>query len=107
MASKPKRPTIRAQIESAKAPKGSVLEKLIRANQDFEFLHPEEFEDDYPVPLWLRVAYRKEHPELEFPSKNPGAAYPEVLTQIYQRMIADPNEPWDAKPPGSAPGAKT
>lgn len=94
MASKRKRPTIRDQIESAKAPKGSALEKLIRANQDFDLLHPDEFEDDYPIPLWLRVAYRKQHPELELPSKNPGAAYPEVLTQIYQRMIANPNEPW-------------
>jgi hypothetical protein len=107
MPSKPKRPTIQDQIESANAPKGSALEKLIRANQDFELLHQEEFEDDYPIPLWLRVAYRKQHGELEFPSKNPGAAYPEVLTQIYQRMIANPNEPWEGKPTESAPGAET
>ena len=94
MASKPKRPTIRAQIESAKAPKGSALEKLIRANQDFELLHPEEFEDDYPIPLWLRVAWRKQHPDVQLPAKNPGAAYPEVLSQAYQRMVANPNDAW-------------
>jgi hypothetical protein len=101
MASKPKRPTISAQIESAKAPKGSALEKLIRANQDFELLHPEEFEDDYPIPLWLRVAWRKQHPDVQLPAKNAGAAYPEVLSQVYQRMVANPNEPWGQ---GVAPG---
>lgn len=94
MASKPKRPTIRAQIESAKAPKGSALEKLIRANQDFELLQPEEFEDDYSIPLWLRVAWRKQNPDVPLPLKNPGAAYPEVLSQAYRRMVANPDEPW-------------
>jgi hypothetical protein len=94
MAGKPKRPTIRAQIESAKAPKGSALEKLIRANQQFELLQPEEFEDDYSVPLWLRVAWRKAHPDVPLPPKNPGAAYPEVLSQAYRRMVANPHEPW-------------
>jgi hypothetical protein len=100
MASKPKRPTIQAQIESAKAPKGSALEKMIRANQDFELLHPDEFEDDYPIPLWLRVAWRKQHPEIQLPAKNPGAAYPEVLSQAYRRMVSNPNEAWgpDAAP---------
>jgi hypothetical protein len=92
--SKPKTPTVEEQIESAKAPKGSALEKLIRANQEFELLHPDEFEDDYPVPLWLRVAWRKEHPEVQMPAENPGAAYPEVLSQAYRRMVADPDGDW-------------
>lgn len=84
--------TIEEQIESANAPKGSALETMIRENQNFDLLHPDEFNDDYPVPLWLRVAYRKQHPELQFPSKNPGGAYPEVLSQIHHRMLANPNE---------------
>jgi hypothetical protein len=91
---KSKPPTIEDQIGSAKAPKGSALEKLIRANQDFELLQPEEFEDDYPVPLWLRVAWRKQHPEVQMPAKNPGAAYPEVLSQLYRRMVANPDDAW-------------
>jgi len=103
MAGKPKPPTIKDQIESAKAPKGSALEKLIRANQDFEFLHPEEFADEYPVPLWLRVAWRKQHPEVQLPAKNPGAAYPEVLSQAYRRMVANPNDAWG---PNAAPTRK-
>lgn len=100
MAEKPKPPTIKAQIDSAKAPKGSALEKLIRANQDFELLHSEELDDEYPIPLWLRVAWRKQHPEVELPAKNPGAAYPEVLSQAYRRMVANPNDAWG---PGAAP----
>ena len=102
MAGKPKPPTIKAQIESAKAPKGSALEKLIRDNQDFDVLHPDEIEDDYPIPLWLRVAWRKQHPEVQMPAKNPGAAYPEVLSQVHRRMVANPNDAWgpDAAPPG-------
>ena len=100
MAGKPKPPTIKAQVESAKAPKGSSLEKVIRANQDFELLHPEEFEDEFPIPLWLRVAWRKQHPEVQLPEKNPGAAYPEVLSQVYRRMVANPDDAWvaDAAP---------
>jgi hypothetical protein len=94
MAGKPKPPTLKHQIESAEAPKGSALEKLIRANQDFDLLHPDEFEDEYPVPLWLRVAWRKQHPDVELPAKNPGAAYPEVLSQAYRRMVANPNDAW-------------
>jgi hypothetical protein len=100
---KPKAPTIAAQIEEAKAPTGSALEKLIRANQDFDLLHPDEFEDEYPVPLWLRVAWRKQHPEVQMPAKNPGAAYPEVLSQVYRRMVASPRDAWG---PGATQGAE-
>jgi hypothetical protein len=89
-----KRPTLKYQIEQTGAPSGSALEKMIRDNQDFNLLATEELEDDYPIPLWLRVAYRKQHPEIPFPSKNPGAAYPEGLYQVYKRMVANPNEPW-------------
>jgi len=96
--SKPKTPTVEEQIKHAEAPEGSALEKLIRANQDFELLHPDEFEDDFPIPLWLRVVWRKEHPDVEMPAQNPGAAYPEVLSQAYRRMVANPN---DTGKPGS------
>ena len=102
MARKPKSPTVEEQIKRAKAPKGSALEKLIRANQDFELLHPDEFDDEYPIPLWLRVAWRKQNPDVELPAENPGAAYPEVLSQVHRRMVASPNDAWgsDAAAPG-------
>jgi hypothetical protein len=92
-----KRPTVNDQIRQTGAPSGSELEKMIRENQDFDLLAPEELDDAYPIPLWLRVAYRKQHPEIVFPAKNPGGAYPEVLSQVYRRMVANPNEPWGGK----------
>ena len=88
------RPTVEDQVREARAPAGSPLEKLIQANQDFDLLAPEELGDDYSIPLWLRVFYRKQHPEIEFPRKNPGAAYPEILSQYYSRMVAQPYEHW-------------
>lgn len=97
-----KRPTLTDQIKDARAPSGSVLEKMIRENQDFELLATEELDDNYRVPLWLRVLYRKQHPEITFPAKNTGAAYPEVLSQVYRRMVANPNHPWAGEEPGKA-----
>jgi hypothetical protein len=100
----PRTPTVAAQIASANAPRGSALEKLIRSNQDFALLHPEELDDEYPLPLWLRVAWRKQHPDVQMPAKNPGAAYPEVLSQAYRRMVANPNEAWSLEPEGNTEG---
>ena len=94
-----KTPTVASQIKSAQAPKGSRLERLIRENQNFALLAPEEMEDDEPHPLWLRVIWRQRHPEIAMPEKNPGAAYPEVLSQIYKRMVADPDIQWETAPP--------
>lgn len=89
-----KRPTVTDQIREAGAPKGSSLEKLIRDNQDYDLLAPEEMNDDYSLPLWLRVYWRKQHPEIPLPAKNPGAAYPEILSQLHKRMVANPEQPW-------------
>lgn len=100
-----KRPTVEDQVNQAGAPAGSALEKMIRANQDFELLAPEELADEHEIPLWLRVAWRKRHPEIPMPTKNPGAAYPEVLSQIYKRMIANPNLPWGSEEPTKTPSS--
>ena len=95
-----KRPSVEEQIKKTGAPANSALAKLIRDNQDFERLHPEELNDSHPTPLWLRVAWRKQHPELPMPATNAGAAYPELLSQIYKRMVAFPDDPLgqNAKP---------
>ena len=104
MADKLEWPSVDEQISAAKAPKGSNLEKLIRANQEFNLLHPSEMSDNFSIPLWLRVAWRKQHPDVALPEKNPGAAYPEVLSQAHRRMLANPHERWgpDAANPGPA-----
>lgn len=88
------RPSLDAQIEEAQAPKGSVLERIIKENQDFDLLAPEEPDDEFSYPLWLRVWWRKQHPEVQLPPTNPGAAYPEVLSAINKRMKANPDLPW-------------
>lgn len=103
----PRRPTIQEQIRSANAPRRSALENLIRANQDFDLLHPDEFDDEYPIPLWLRVAWRKQHPDVQMPAKNPGAAYPEVLSQVYRRMVANPHDRWGPDVAGGTAEGRT
>jgi len=98
-----KAPSLDNQIKSAKAPKGSALERVIHDNQDFNLLSPEEFDDEVPLPLWLRVAWRKQHPDISMPEKNAGEAYPEVLSQIYERMVANPDLEWGTKPSDDDP----
>jgi hypothetical protein len=92
-------PSFEEQLRSAKAPKDSPLEKIIQDNQDFNLLRPEEAHDDFPIPPWLRVLWRKQHPDVQMPATNPGAAYPEVLSQLHRRMVADPYHPWGSETP--------
>jgi hypothetical protein len=99
-----KRPTVAEQIKKAGVPATSALAKLISENQDLELLHPDELNDEYPAPLWLRVAWRKQNPQVPMPSRNPGAAYPEILSQIYKRMVANPDQPWGPNAPTTTPG---
>lgn len=97
----PQWPTVEAQLDAAKVTRGSALEQLIRNNQDFHLLHPREAHDDAGLPLWLRVYWRKSHPELEHPAENPGAGYPDVLYNIHAWMLAHHDLPWSA--PGAPP----
>ena len=84
---------IERQIAEAKAPPGSPLERLIRENQDFSLLEPEELTDDVELPLWLRVYWRKQHPDLQHARVNPGQGYPDVLLEIYEWMQKHPDLP--------------
>src|SRR5437764_14635441 len=59
-------PTPDQQLKAHRARPGTALEKLILANQDFGMLRPEEANDKIPVPLWLRVHWRKHHPEATY-----------------------------------------
>jgi len=96
-------PSLDEQIRRSKAPKGSPLEKVIRDNQDFSLLGPEEVDDNFSIPPWLRVFWRKQHPDIQMPAKNPGAAYPEVLSQLHKRMVADPHHPWGSETQQATP----
>lgn len=90
---RPPWPSVERQLAEAKAPAGSPLEALILNNQDFGMLQPEEANDNFDIPPWLRVYWRKQHPELEHPTQNPGAAYPEALEAILRWMKAHPELP--------------
>jgi len=91
---KGKTPTVASQIKNARAPKGSALESLVRENQNFDLLAQEEMEDDHPYPLWLRVLWRKLNPDIVMPEENPGAGYPGFLSEIYTRMVINPDITW-------------
>jgi hypothetical protein len=87
-------PSIEEQLRESRVKPGTALEDLIRQNQDFSMLRPEEARDLLRIPLWLRVHFRKNHPELEFKPGDPTGGYPLALRDIYVWMI----EHQDLKP---------
>lgn len=84
-------PTVEEQIARAHAPAGSALEKVIRENQDFSVLRPDEANDKIRVPAWLRVAWRKAHPEMVYSPADPTGGYPLVLKEVAEWMESHPS----------------
>jgi hypothetical protein len=83
-AAAPRWPSLEEQLRKAGATHGSELEKLITANQDVTRLRPEEHENDgIDIPLWLRVHYRKNHPDQPLAAKA-LADYPEALENLHE-----------------------
>jgi hypothetical protein len=80
-------PTLEEQLKASKVIPGSALEKLIRENQDFEMLRPEEAHDKLRLPPWVRVHWRKKHPELRYPAHDPTGGYPLALRDLYLWML--------------------
>ncbi len=80
-------PAVADQLREAKARPGGALEALILANQDFSVLRAEEAEDSLPLPPWLRVWWRRTHPELTYSASDPTGGYPLVLKEIYEWMV--------------------
>lgn len=79
-------PSLQTQLLRDHVRPGSALETLIRDNQNFEMLRPEEAHDKIPVPPWLRVMWRKAHPEQQFSGDDPTGGYPHVLKEIHEWM---------------------
>lgn len=75
----------------AQGTQGTALERLIAENQDFELLHPGEADDQIRVPLWLRVFWRKAHPEMVFDPADPTGGYPLLLKEIHEWMVSHPD----------------
>ena len=90
---KPKWPSVEDQLNEVKVVHGSALEKLIRDHQDFQMLRPEEAHDKLGLPPWLRVYWRKLHPDANY--SGPSGGYPLLLADLYEWMIdhQDRNSP--------------
>lgn len=85
--SRPRFPSVEEQLRAARVEYGSALEQLVRDNQDIGLLRPEESEDDgIDIPLWLRVHYRKNHPDLTPTPAGPVGDYPEALENLHEWM---------------------
>lgn len=90
---KPKWPSLKEQLAASRVAKGSALEQLIQDNQDFEMLRPEEASDKLGLPPWLRVYWRKLHPDAQY--TGPSGGYPLSLADLYEWML----DHQDLKPP--------
>ena len=80
-------PSAAKQLRQSQVEAGSALEALILNNQDFSMLRTEEAKDKIPVPLWLRVYWRKGHPETSYSAADPTGGYPHVLKEVYEWMV--------------------
>src|SRR5581483_1559516 len=75
------------QLKKAHAKAGSALDKLIRQNQDFSKLKAHDAADPI-VPPWLKVYWRKGHPEVNYDNDNdPTGGYPLVLKEVLEWMM--------------------
>ncbi len=90
---KPRWPTLTQQLREAGVRPGTKLEALIKANQDFDLLQPEELNDRLRIPFWLRVHFRKRHPESLPNPGDPTGGYPLALRDLYNWMIENQDLP--------------
>jgi hypothetical protein len=97
-------PSADQQLKVAHVEPGTALEKLILNNQDFGMLRPAEASDKIPVPLWLRVYWRKSHPEADYSAADPTGGYPHVLKEIAEWMTLHQDLVPNEADPGRAPG---
>ena len=81
-------PTVEQQLAKDRIRPGSNLEGLVYANQDFEILRPGERNDRIGIPPWLRVWWRKAHPELTYSAGDPTGGYPRVLHEVHEWMVS-------------------
>lgn len=65
----------------------SALAEIVRNNQDFWMLRRDEINDLHGLPPWLRVWWRKAHPEVEYSADDPTKGHPLVLKEILEWML--------------------
>lgn len=76
-------PALEDQLKAAGATPGSALDELIRSNQDFSVLKGERPRPD--LPPWLRVYWRKAHPN--------SHAYPLTIRRVHGWLLHNPDHP--------------
>jgi hypothetical protein len=101
-AHQPTWPSVEEQLAASKVIHGSALEKLIRDNQDLSMLRPEEAHDKLGLPPWLRVYWRKQHPEGVY--AGPSGGYPLVLHKLYEWMMEHQDLPAQKDAAPNSPG---
>jgi hypothetical protein len=84
-------PSLEAQLKAAQAAPGSALDKLIRNHQNLEKLRPEEAADSIDLPPWIRLYWRKLHPDGKY--FGPSGGYPLVLERLRDWMLAHQDLP--------------
>jgi uncharacterized membrane protein len=84
-------PSAQEQLQQHRVSPGSALERLILENQDFSRLDAGEASDSLRIPLWLRVLYRKHHPQDRFSPQDPTHGYPLVLHEVAEWMLSHQN----------------
>jgi hypothetical protein len=94
-------PSLEAQLASDRVPAGSPLARLIAENQDLHLLRPAEAHDKMDLPPWLRVLWRKQHPESAALAGDPTGGYPLILKEVHEWMAGHP----DLRPGDSARAA--
>ncbi|MBV8369915.1 MAG: hypothetical protein JO036_13460 [Candidatus Eremiobacteraeota bacterium] len=99
-------PSLEQQLVESRVVHGSALEQLVKDNQDFSMLWPREANDQLRIPLWLRVYWRKNHPENTFPEHSASLGYPMALLDLYEWMVAhqDLKRVEQVPPKPAAPG---
>ena len=96
----PQWPSVRAQLDHVQP--NSALERLVRENQELHLLRDEEAADRLGLPPWLRIYWRKQHPELHYAPDDPTGGYPRVLKQLHAWMLANPDLPGGPDTPESS-----
>jgi hypothetical protein len=84
-------PSVDEQLSAGKVVRGSALERLIRENQDFQMLRLEEANDQVGLPVWLRVYWRKAHPDGKYSPGDPSGGYPRALHRVCGWMLSHQN----------------
>ena len=75
------------QLRASNVKPGSALEQLIKGNQDFGMLFPSEANDKLRLPPWLRVYWRKHHPDDQYLPTDPTGGYPLALRELHNWMV--------------------